>query len=112
MGACTSILGIDRNYVESSGLGSTGGKGTGGMSTSGGSSAATGGVQTGGTGNGGGSVDAQACPSGEKSCPIGATEACVSPDPSVGCGPTGCQACTWPTNGYGVCTRLDLSGFR
>lgn len=122
---CTSMLGIDGDYVAqgivSSGGHESGGGGspgtTGGLSGNVGEDAglvdtANGGVSGGGspdgafgtTGGDANVVDAQTpCPTGRKRCTINGTEACVAPDPSIGCGLTGCDRCTWPPHGYGIC---------
>lgn len=67
-----------------------------------GSGGSTGGTETGGSG--GMTTDAQVpCDSGKKRC----GGICVVPDPSVGCGATGCDRCpdSPPNGGYLVCTN-------
>jgi hypothetical protein len=92
------------------GTGGTGGlTGAGGIIASGGISAGTGGRGTDGGSNetggasGSGGTDGQApCDPPMKSC----NGKCVTPDPSVGCAPTGCNRCSNlpPVDGYLVCT--------
>jgi len=114
--ACTSVLGIDGDYVVAEVSSSTGGAsaGTGGASAGGGATGtgggSTGGVSTGTTGGTAGSTGGVGaggqltCGSGEKACDINSTPTCVTPDPSVGCDLVGCIPCSWPANGYAVCT--------
>lgn len=126
--ACTSVLGIDGEYVVQGSI-STGGRtaaggsvvdtgGAAGSGGTGGSLGIDGGRAAGGKEAGaGGANDAQAdCGLNQKRCTIGDTSACVAPDPSVGCSMTGCTACTWPTGGYGICNGSEcdfgcLSGY-
>jgi hypothetical protein len=128
--ACTSVLGIDGDYVlgtRDSGLVSAGGSGTGGGAETGG--AETGGAETGGggTGSGGGpatggientggrstggspscDADGAACPSGQKCCPAPSdpsSKSCADPLPIVGCSARGCAPCPAPpADGIAVC---------
>jgi hypothetical protein len=99
--------------------GSGGGKATGGASSGGAMS--TGGSATGGKGGSGGGTggapepgDGGSCQAGQKFC----GGICTPPAPRVGCGTTGCDACTLvaPANGYVTCANNQcvfdcLSGF-
>lgn len=96
---CTSMLGIDGNYVvglqEDGGLSAAGG--TGGPSSGGAGGALT-------TGGAAGTVTScesdSACPAGTKCCAGG----CIAPQPLVGCAPTGCTRCPAPpTEGTAIC---------
>ncbi|HEX3596349.1 MAG TPA: hypothetical protein VHU80_14665 [Polyangiaceae bacterium] len=92
------------------GSGSGGRPGSGGRTGASGHPAGSGGVPatsaTGGTPSsvsvGGGTSGPVACTSNEKTC----NGVCVQPSPKVGCGMTGCDACTTtaPANGYVTCT--------
>ncbi len=67
----------------------------------GGTTMGAGGVQSGGAGHT--AADSEApCDPGKKRC----RGSCVTPDPSVGCGPTGCEQCANapPVDGYLVCS--------
>jgi hypothetical protein len=57
-------------------------------------------------------ADAPPCPEGQKRCPLPERGlACVAPDPSVGCGGTGCDSCpNAPPGGFSVCIG-DQCGF-
>ncbi|HEX4341663.1 MAG TPA: hypothetical protein VH062_37395 [Polyangiaceae bacterium] len=93
--------------------GGTGSGGTGGKATgTGGKASGNGGTSAGGSTSMGG--DGGACPTGQKTC----GGLCTPPAPRVGCGTTGCDACTLtaPTNGYVTCTNNQcafdcLSGY-
>lgn len=101
----------------SGGTSSTGGKSSssGGTASGGTSSTGSGGMASGGTtGTAGTSGDAGSCKTGEKSC----GGLCTPPAPRVGCGLTGCDACTItaPQNGYITCANNQcvfdcLSGY-
>lgn len=101
--------------ASSAGGGTAGGEGgvaggnIGGQITAGGVS--SGGLTAGGTASGGGippGPDAQApCAPGLKACFVNDFQLCVAPDPSVGCGSTGCDRCLPPPGGYGVCRGQD-----
>jgi hypothetical protein len=112
---CTTMLGIDGEYVavQASGKGAggrhgdsdaaSGGVETGGFIDVGG--AGSGGAETGGTGSGGATAlscsrDAATCPTGDKCC----TGVCVAPAPLIGCSLDGCTPCPEPpANGVAVC---------
>lgn len=84
-------------------------------STAGGGGKASGGTSSGGTtGTGGMTGDGGSCQTGQKFC----GGLCTPPAPRVGCGLTGCDACTTqaPQNGYVTCTNNQcafdcLSGY-
>jgi hypothetical protein len=127
--SCTSMLGIDGDYVQGIKTGSGGAGGN--VSASGGSAGDGGAGETGGSGDGGsasggtgsgglasgganaGCGTSGACGSGEKCCaPPGNVidgaappSVCVKPAPLFGCGPTDCGPCPVPMNGIAVCTR-------
>ncbi len=115
-GGCTSILGIDENYVvgEGNATGGTavGGAGSGGRS-SGGAGGTGGRVSTGGTGGSGptgGAAGACAttseCGSGKKCCGGG----CVAPSPAIGCSLNDCTACPVPiANADPLCAGTQCS---
>jgi hypothetical protein len=126
---CTSMLGIDGDYTLAqsnptggapgsggrSPEGSSGGSEDGGAHASGGTADggehASGGTADGGaeaTGGGGGGASgsggvAGECETGKKLCSVMGVEMCVTPDPSNGCGPTGCNVCPFPPGGYATC---------
>jgi hypothetical protein len=124
---CTSMLGIDGEYVEGVNGAHAGGAGgrvsaSGGKGGDGGGVVETGGTSSGGDGSGGvanggtggtasggaaaGCGTSGACGSGEKCCapPTGGTPVCVPPAPIFGCGPDSCDPCLVPTtNGVAVC---------
>jgi hypothetical protein len=132
---CTSLLGIDGDYVAgasgtSGGRGGTGGLpaasggnetaggglvGDGGSATGGGTAngAATNGGSSGGgagrTGAANGCADANGCSSGEKCCQVptegGVLGVCVAPTPAFGCTLDDCAPCSLPTNGVPVCAN-------
>jgi hypothetical protein len=128
---CTSMLGIDGDYVRepsasagnTTGAGgrSSGGSDSGGRTADGGAPASGGGGVSGGgmtTGSGGvpaggteGGLDGsgEQCVAGQKLCTVTGEERCVAPDPSVGCGPSGCDQCLPPTGGYGMCEGTSCS---
>lgn len=131
---CSSVLGIDGDYTLAPGVGSGSAMGTGGLSPSkdsgaggavstggsvGSGGVATGGAQTGGAQATGGTDETGGaastggsggeCPDGQKLCTVMGEARCVSPDPSVGCGPTGCDQCTAPPNGYPLCEGTTCS---
>jgi hypothetical protein len=106
----------------SGGSENTGGRASGGaggsVNTGGnmsGGRSGTGGAASGGSTSGGASsVDAGSCKTGEKVC----GSICTPPAPRIGCGLTGCDACTVtaPANGYVTCANNQcvfdcLSGF-
>lgn len=99
---------------ETGGVPETGGEtggftGSGGIVGAGGMLPISGGrggtpIGSGGAESGGfvAAADSEApCDTGKKRC----SGSCVTPDPSVGCGPTGCEKCANPppVNGYLVC---------
>jgi hypothetical protein len=125
--SCTSMLGIDGDYVQGvkGGSGGAGGKvpesggsaGDGGAGETGGSSSGgrgTGGLLSGGAGGAGGAADAGRgcgaaagdCPSGQKCCASadGTLTSCFVPEPAVGCSLTSspttlsCDRCPAPPN--------------
>ena len=123
---CTSVLGIDGDYVvglrEDAGVGAgsgAGGLGSGGSGDTGGTSSASGGTgasSSGGTSSGatggtsassggtGGATDGctadSQCTTGTKCC----SGACVEPQPLFGCSATGCTRCPAPPDqGVAVC---------
>jgi hypothetical protein len=125
---CTSMLGIDGEYVEgvkSAGSGGAGGRvsahggsvGDGGAGETGGSSSGgsgSGGLAKGGAGGAGGANAAcgasGACGSGEKCCTAatdaGTAKFCIAPEPAVGCSLTNnnCERCPPPPdNAIAVC---------
>jgi hypothetical protein len=125
-GGSTSSSSGGTTTVESGGTTSSGGtsaaggksSGGGGVTASGGtttSAAGTAGKGTGGsTGTAGMSGDAGSCMMGQKFC----GGLCTPPAPRVGCGLTGCDACTItpPQNGYITCANNQcvfdcLSGY-
>jgi hypothetical protein len=88
-GASTSDGGAESGGASTS----SGGAGAGGAPAAGGSGTASGGGAT--TGDGGGG-----CPDGQKECSAG----CMTPNPGIGCGLTGCTPCPEPpADGYATC---------
>jgi hypothetical protein len=116
----TSAAGSNSGGKASGGMpGTGGGKAAGGTS---GGGASSGGSAAGGKGGGSGAGsggasdpgDGGSCQAGQKFC----GGVCTPPAPRVGCGTTGCDACTLtaPANGYVTCTANQcafdcLSGF-
>jgi hypothetical protein len=134
--SCTSMLGIDGDYVQSiktgsggaggrvSASGGSGGDGgsaeTGGSISDGGGGSGTGGLSSGGAGGAGGAMEASTgcgaaagdCPSGQKCCtsPDGTLTSCLLPEPSVGCSLTNfdCTRCPAPpSNAVAVCNASN-----
>jgi len=86
--------------------GLTGGGGiiaAGGIPVTGGMGPASGGSESGGASDGGGTDGQAPCELPMKNC----NGKCVTPDPSVGCGLTGCDRCSSlpPVSGYLICTN-------
>jgi hypothetical protein len=130
---CTSVLGIDGDYVGTQEAGliqvggsatggqpdETGGVSTGGVPQSGGGSSGgrnSGGAPTDGAASGGAAgsaggaascdVNGASCPSGQKCCPVPESTAmgCIDPLPLVGCERSGCTPCPPPpSNGIAIC---------
>lgn len=102
----------------SGGMPGTGGKAMGGASSGG---ASSGGSAAGGKGGGSGTASGGAEPGDGGNCPAGQKFCggfCTPPAPRVGCGTSGCDACTMqaPANGYITCTNNQcvfdcLSGY-
>jgi hypothetical protein len=108
---CTTILGIDGDYVPedsaelvtTGGAGGTGsgGTGSGGM---GGSTGGSAGVGAAGQSGGAAGADASTCPDGQKLC----SGECYAPAPLVGCSLDGCEPC--PVNAPNAIAICDGEG--
>jgi hypothetical protein len=132
--SCTNILGIDGNYVAEpikAAAGGRAGGGSGGLGSTPDATASTGGTTRNDAGpvaidaaSGGGTTvtdsgppnDADAsptCASGYKLCAVPGVvgKKCVTPDPSVGCGPTDCARCALaiPANAFSVCAKDECA---